>query len=641
MKKRVIVFAFLFMFVFSNVIYSQIYHSLFTTSLINSDGVSSSESVVVSPVGGEIEFSKLTSVSQQDEMFTGAIYDGEKIWLVPYSYDKILYYSKNGEQNQITLDNNVKKQYYGGAFDGKNIYLSPYECDTILQIDKETKQTHKISFEKGENKYKGAAFDGERVWFFPSTGNKMLSLDKLGEINYYTLPQNYPENAFSGGIIVNEVIYLLPDKYKNIVTYDISTDKFSEININTNNSFCMGASDGENIWMFSKDGSLALQINSSNSDIKEIKRTGNNETSEFCGGAYDGRFIWLAPQSGNYVLKYDTEYESFTSYALDENEGFSGGVFDGKNIWFAPYNAASPLIVSGNNTPPVVQNIFLNVNTGENISSELSANDKDEGDKVKFFSVSDPSMGNVDIDSESGVFTYQAGNMPGVDHFYFKANDMYDDSNIGEVTITISETTPVDAGVYFDMQGHWAKEAAEYFYNEGVIEGEKVDAYKYFYPEIPINRVRFIIWANAALGYEGDVNDNTLPFEDINGEEAWVVNAASAAYQNKLILGEERNEKLYFNPYKDLSRLEAFVIMYNVLKPSQAEDEILDFEDNDTFPAWSLDILKSLKNANVLKGYDDNTLRLFNNVSRAEAAQILYETINFEQKKTKNIERLK
>lgn len=644
MKNKVLIIILAFMIFIPTVIMSSTYYTKSSTPILNSDGTSSSKSELSSPIGGQISFSKFVSLSKSDNMFRGCIYDGEKIWMVPYSYGKVIYYSKNGESNSIDISGVQKgtSLYWGGAFDGKSIYFAPYGADGILQIDTETKQIEKIKLDNSQTKYKGAQFDGENIWFFPSNGKDILKLNSIGEISKYQIPYDIPEdNAFSGGIIVKRKLYLVPDDFKELVVLDLSNGSFEKISIGA--SQYSGAVTDENIiWFLPGKSNSVMSFDTKTNKYEVIKLPDSDTKNEFLGGGYDGRFLWLSPLSGSTVVKYDTFRNRFETLALEKgNETFSGGTFDGENIWLAPSSSDSPLRIKGDNTPPTVMNVFLETYTETSIESQLTAADSDEGDKLTFTIFKEPKNGEVTLDNESGTFIYTAGKNKGEDSFSYYATDAHDESNIATVTIKVTEGETGKSGKYLDLVDHWAEDAANYLTETKVLNGEEVDSYQYFYPYITMNRANFIVWVNSAFGFEGSQNDNTLPFEDTKNAERWVINAASAAYQNKVIMGSLQDEKLYFKPYENLSRVEALTIIYNVVKPHLSPETALDFSDKETFPSWSLDILRALKNAGILKGYDDNTLRLYNSVSRAEAAQMLYETLNIMNKTQKSIERLK
>ena len=171
--------------------------------------------------------------------------------------------------------------------------------------------------------------------------------------------------------------------------------------------------------------------------------------------------------------------------------------------------------------------------------------------------------------------------------------------------------------------------------------GENVDDFYYFYPDYTMNRANFIVWANSAFGYQGSMTDNTLPFADTESAPEWVKMAASGAYHAKIVFGSADGGKLYFKPYENLTRVEALTILYNAIRPDKAPNEPLAFADRDSFPDWAVETFKSLKSIGMLKGYEDNTVRPYNTVSRAEAAQLLYEALRYMEGNNGVKERLK
>ena len=49
----------------------------------------------------------------------------------------------------------------------------------------------------------------------------------------------------------------------------------------------------------------------------------------------------------------------------------------------------------------------------------------------------------------------------------------------------------------------------------------------------------------------------------------------------------------------------------------------LTFDDSEDIPDWAIDYVKIVVNEGYVKGYEDNTIRPNNNISRAEAATII------------------
>ena len=205
----------------------------------------------------------------------------------------------------------------------------------------------------------------------------------------------------------------------------------------------------------------------------------------------------------------------------------------------------------------------------------------------------------------------------------------------------IIEETKIQTGRYIDLWGHWAEKAANYLTDNSVLLGENVDDFYYFYPDHAMSRAEFAVWANSAFGYQGAINDETLPFNDTADAPEWVRMAASGAYHAGMMAGFPEDGGVYFKPYENLNRAEAMTVLYKVIKPSAAQETPLDFADRDSFPDWSVETFKALRSIGMLKGYDDNTVRPYNNVTRAEAAQLLYEAVRYIEGKGITPERLK
>ena len=97
----------------------------------------------------------------------------------------------------------------------------------------------------------------------------------------------------------------------------------------------------------------------------------------------------------------------------------------------------------------------------------------------------------------------------------------------------------------------------------------------------------------------------------------------SVFYKNGIIKGKDNNGKLYFEPNAYITRAEAVTIISRIL-PELIEKKELTFEDISEIPDWSKDAFEMLTAAGILNGYDDNTIKPKNNVTRAEAVTMFY-----------------
>ena len=116
--------------------------------------------------------------------------------------------------------------------------------------------------------------------------------------------------------------------------------------------------------------------------------------------------------------------DSFTFRANDGN-AFSG-------------LATVSVIIDPVNDPPIANVTTLTTNEDTAVSGQLIASDLD-GDQLIYTIVTQPSLGNISLNSATGAFTYTPNsNATGIDSFTFQVNDGLAGSGIVTVTIMIA-----------------------------------------------------------------------------------------------------------------------------------------------------------------------------------------------------------
>lgn len=287
-------------------------------------------------------------------------------------------------------------------------------------------------------------------------------------------------------------------------------------------------------------------------------------------------------------------------------------------------------------TPPTADDLNITTTKNTPVTNTLPATDPDD-DPLVYEIVYQPQKGTVTIpDPNSGTFTYTPNtDETGTDTFQFKASDGTSDSNVATVTVTIEEAaaTPTPeppAFVYADLVNHWANYSAGKLADRGIIIGEKIAGKYYFYPDKIMNRAEFNLFLNAALQINSDaIGSEPVGFADENEIPIWVIHEARAAKRQNLINGSLQDGKVYYNAFDKLTRLETMVILHNALKPDANNTDPLTFADAATLPDWSIQYVKNMKGYGIMRGYEDNTIRPYQTISRAEAAEILYQLIKY------------
>lgn len=165
--------------------------------------------------------------------------------------------------------------------------------------------------------------------------------------------------------------------------------------------------------------------------------------------------------------------------------------------------------------------------------------------------------------------------------------------------------------IFKDISEHWAKDTILEF-----VEKEYIDGYEdnTFRPNNGITRAEFIKIVNKFfnLTKESDIN-----FSDVKADE-WYYKDLRIAVEAGYINGYEDNT---FRPYENITRQEVAKIISKVKDFKGGEE--LKFKDSNNISSWAKDYVIALVSNDIINGYEDNTFRPLNNVTRAEAVTIL------------------
>ena len=116
-------------------------------------------------------------------------------------------------------------------------------------------------------------------------------------------------------------------------------------------------------------------------------------------------------------------------------------------------------------------------------------------------------------------------------------------------------------------------------------------------------------------------NDISLNFADVNSE-SWYYPYIKTAYGAGVING---TSKTSFGVGSYITRQDAAVIINNcmekfILKPGEAET----FADWESISDYAKDAVMNMRKLNIISGYEDGSFLPKNNITRAEAAKMLF-----------------
>lgn len=257
----------------------------------------------------------------------------------------------------------------------------------------------------------------------------------------------------------------------------------------------------------------------------------------------------------------------------------------------------------------------LNLNIGESFTTELLC---------EFY------LNNYQLNATKDAYSISIeGNIGTYNGTFFTANTSAEASgsivitageNIKKINVTVKE----NKNNFADTEAHWSNEIINELYKKGIISGVETDGLLYYKPDNTMTRAEFSSLISNFMNIDiTEFENSKLEFSDTSSFAPWMENYAKAMYHLGIINGIPADNGIEFRPNEPVTRAQAIAILGRILPE---EDDISEpqFADNTDIPDWAyIHIGKLIKNG-VINGYEDNTIRPNNNVTRAEAAAIIY-----------------
>lgn len=190
-------------------------------------------------------------------------------------------------------------------------------------------------------------------------------------------------------------------------------------------------------------------------------------------------------------------------------------------------------------------------------------------------------------------------------------------------------TTPAEpeygvnnVGEFSDIKTHWAKSAVTSLAKADYISGRDEET---FAPDDTIKRVEFLklalsVYETKTAAYDGR-------FADVTADK-WYAPVVMAADANGLIADELKADGKLL-PEQPITREEAASVIEKAAahQGATASGNIVNFTDEADIASWAKTSVKNAVSYGVISGYDDGKFLPKNNVTRAEAAQMLLNTV--------------
>ncbi len=166
-----------------------------------------------------------------------------------------------------------------------------------------------------------------------------------------------------------------------------------------------------------------------------------------------------------------------------------------------------------------------------------------------------------------------------------------------------------------DIDGHWASSQINEFVQSGYINGYEDNTFK---PNESTTRAEFVKIVNSVFNY---TEKSSKEFDDVKSG-SWYFDEVSKAVKAGYIDGYEDNT---FRPNDIITREEASKIVATI--KDLKGDGVIDFKDTNSISNWAVEYVDALNDNDIVNGYEDNTFRPKNGLSRAEAVTILSRAI--------------
>jgi len=162
----------------------------------------------------------------------------------------------------------------------------------------------------------------------------------------------------------------------------------------------------------------------------------------------------------------------------------------------------------------------------------------------------------------------------------------------------------------------WAREAIEYLYSVGIVNGNPDGT---FAPDNNVTRAEFIKMVIVAMGIS-DI-EGECPFGDV-AADSWYASYVEKAYKAGIVSGDENGN---FNPDVAITRQDIVTILYRALDMDITASA--SFKDADSISDYAKDAVGYFASKGIVNGYEDGSFGPQNNATRAETATIIYRII--------------
>ncbi len=190
-------------------------------------------------------------------------------------------------------------------------------------------------------------------------------------------------------------------------------------------------------------------------------------------------------------------------------------------------------------------------------------------------------------------------------------------NNIFIISILIFLIVAKPSFAFSDTEGHWATTTIQKLQDTKIINGYEDNSFR---PDENMTRAEFVTIVNRMLNLQ---EESSKYIPDINRND-WYYSEIRKAVKIGVIEGDLSG---FTYPEDKITRQEAIAILNRAFKLKKTSAIPKGYDDLDEISSWAkLDVYSAI-NAGYINGYNDNTIKPHNNITRAEALTLIHRII--------------
>lgn len=192
--------------------------------------------------------------------------------------------------------------------------------------------------------------------------------------------------------------------------------------------------------------------------------------------------------------------------------------------------------------------------------------------------------------------------------------------NIGRASADIA--AQAEERRFRDTAEYWGADFCDYLYDHNISRGYTDGTFR---PNQLLTRLDFSVMLYNSLNLDpAKYTDVSVPFADLSKISQAALPAVRALYAEGIVTGTQgKDGKLYLNPDGNLTRAQASAMIGRSQDKGYAMTG-LTFTDAGKIPSYATFYIQTMAAQGIISGYEDNTFRPNNNITRGQMAKILY-----------------